>query len=172
MFVRLSLTKNESAFAFADKPMANHLFPNFLCDPADYATAERYWLDLWSNLNPHEVEARGWKAGWITTTFADGTPMRDGNPIFSAISEKEGRAIRVIQFAPQEASTEFDYWLGIHGAGNLGSPDAIAELVIACALSDQAAATAQLLMNAWIVGHIQFRAEGGELRVVPSRLAG
>ena len=71
--------------------------------------------------------------------------MRDGNPIFSAVSPTLRRAVRIIQHEPSSDELELEYWLH-----TFQGDEAISELVISCALSEQAEREAGELIRAWI----------------------
>lgn len=131
--------------------MARHYFPRFLTDPGEYERAVDYWIDLWGRLDPPARCFNDWSQPWLTVTFADGTPMRDGNPIFSAHSPRLRKGLRVIQHEPTSHDLEFQFWLDTFG-GDITAPDAVYELVVACALSDEAAAQAVRLMHDWVIG--------------------
>lgn len=139
--------------------MAN-LHAHFLHDPAAYARAESVWRDLWKMSDQIQRLQHGWQTDWIVTTYADGTPMHDGNPIFSAYSPRELRGIRIIQHEPTGEAMEFEFWLGMSG-GDITDPNAVVELVISCALSDQSLVLASLLIDAWIQGSIEYEQKDG-----------
>jgi hypothetical protein len=125
-----------------------HLFPEFLERAEEYQKAQDYWNALWNRLPRLDREAGGWRSGWFGPN-----PQNDGNPIFTAISEQERKAIRIIQFEPRPEDTgpEVDYWLDTFG-GDLANPRAIRELVICCSLSTSSSDYVLKLMNAWLVG--------------------
>ena len=123
-----------------------HLCARFLEDKAEYAQAEDFWIRLWEGI-PADLRGSGhWKCGWF-----DPQAIQDGNPIFTAISENQRKAIRVIQYEPTCDQPEIDFWLDTFG-GNGAEPRAIRELVIACALSTETAEAASRLMSSWIGG--------------------
>lgn len=138
--------------------MLKSLYPDFLTDMDQYNKAVQYWKDLWGNASSHPPQFQGWRSPWINTIFEDGTPMQDGNPIFSAICQTKQRGLRVIQFEPDDTTTNFHYSLAVSGSGDITDPEAITELVIACALTDANALLAQLLMNSWISGSLNYKA--------------
>lgn len=123
-----------------------HLFPNFLADDSEYSQAEAFWARLWAEIPEADRRCHGWRAGWFQRQ-----PMKDGNPIFTAVSEAERRGIRVIQCEPTCAEPEFDYWLDTFG-GDADEQDTIRELVIACALSDETVRMASEVMSSWVRG--------------------
>jgi hypothetical protein len=118
------------------------LFPTFKSDPSEYAAAERFWCDLWQSLEP----PAHWTTPWLKTSFANGQPFRDGNPIFSALSEHVGRAIRIIQTEPDE-DEYLTWWLD-----DSESPSAvpITCLVVSCVLSTENSSKLAALLHAWI----------------------
>ena len=77
--------------------------------------------------------------------FANGTPMRDGNPIFSAVSPTLRRAVRIIQHEPSSDELELEHWLD-----TFQGDEPISELVISCALSEQVQEKAAGLIRSWI----------------------
>ncbi len=128
--------------------MVQHLFPRFLADPAEYAKAEDYWRRLWEELARFSDRQQEWQCPWLTTTFADGTPFRDGDPIFSAWSPSRKLGVRVIQNEPQSPELELDSW--VDRVGDEWSGGEVSTLVISCALSRQSADLARDLIFAWM----------------------
>src|ERR1043165_437284 len=126
--------------------MIDYRHPKFLEDPNEYALAERLWQRRWSELVGYTPEGRSWQSSWLTTTFADGTPIRDGNPIFSALSADRRLGIRVIQLEPS-SEPEFSFWIDKFAAGE---PEEASELVITCVLSDEALLKTLDLFRQWI----------------------
>src|SRR5881396_1945353 len=103
--------------------MVQHLYSNFLSDPREYARAEKFWQDLWEDL----IRAAGvteWESPWL------GAPLRDGNPIFSAISHSRGRGVHVIQHAPTSEDVELVWWLDKFGEERIDQ--IVYQLVISC----------------------------------------
>jgi len=131
--------------------MVTHRFAGFLEDPAQYAHAVHYWAHLWDRIDPIQRSVRGWRQPWFSTTLANGTSELDGNPIFSAFSPSLRRGIRIIQYPPTAGSVEFDCWQDTFG-GTRSDPEAIWELVISCALSDEAADRAFGAISEWVAG--------------------
>lgn len=126
--------------------MVEHLFANFLNDEGVYRNAERYWIDLWESID--EDVRKGWSQPWFQPLPPS---ISEGNPIFSAVSLRLRRGIRIIQSAPTEKGLEFVAYPDTFG-GSASDPETIHELVISCALSDVAARFALLLMRAWVEG--------------------
>src|SRR5260370_36236770 len=121
--------------------MVQHLCKRFLADAAEYESAQARWRQLWDTLITAEKLAAEWKVPWFVPEFVNGTPMRDGNPIFTAVSPALRRGVRIIQHAPTTDQLELDYWLD-----TFQSDEPISELVISCALSDEAEQQASDLM--------------------------
>ena len=136
--------------------MTSDLYPAFLSDESQYHKASAYWAAVWERIDLPEKRALGWRTPWLNASFADGSPVRDGNPIFSAWSARERKAIRVIQHEPVTEAQEIDlrYWIDTFGGG-AGEPGAIRELVIVCALTEAASRKAEALMGAWILGRVE-----------------
>jgi hypothetical protein len=130
-------------------PDSSYLFRNFLHDAGEYAQAESYWADLWDAVARETGQAGEWKHPWLQTQFGDGTPFRDGNPIFSAVSIPRGLGVRVIQYEPESEEMELDCWVDTFGGD--GEPGAVRELVISCALAEETAASARDLIYSWMV---------------------
>ena len=91
----------------------------------------------------------GWRSEW----FAPQIP-KDANPIFTAVSESQKKGIRVIQYEPTMAGIELDVWTDSFG-GTATDPNAIHELVIACALSVESSQIVLKLMSSWVVGDVE-----------------
>jgi hypothetical protein len=126
-----------------------HLCSDFLSDPNVYAQAETYWQNRWNELVNFADQEGQWQTPWLRAAFADGTPFRDGDPIFSAISTLVDRAVRVIQYATESDGVELDCWVEWFG------PDAanrrVQVLVISCSLSVESAAQACDAISSWMV---------------------
>ena len=128
--------------------MVMHLFSSFLEDERGYRGAERYWIDLWETIDQVTRNRHGWKQPWFQPLAHS---ISEGNPIFSAVSLRQRRAIRIIQSVPTENGLEFVAYLDTFG-GSTFDPNAIHELVISCALSDEAARVALSKMLPWVEG--------------------
>ncbi len=128
--------------------MVRHLHARFLEDASEYRSVVTFWRTLWEKVSPTTRTARGWQHPWLFTGSDEDTVFMDGNPIFSAYSPTRLRGIRVIQYPPESGDLEFDCWLDTFG-GKLEEPGVIRELVIACALSEEAAQQARELMEQW-----------------------
>jgi hypothetical protein len=129
------------------------LFAKFLTDESEYAQAETYWATIWDATPEFYRQSGGWRSGWFNAQ-----PPKDGNPIFTAISEKDRKAIRVIQYEPTTDAPEIEFWMDTYGGTHV-DPVAIRELVIACALSPESSQRALQLMSSWIIGDIELSTE-------------
>ncbi len=127
--------------------MIQTLYPSFLDDAGEYAKAESLWRKHWNDLVRHAGQESLWQTPWLSTGFANGTPCRDGNPIFSAVSPSRRLGVRVIQVEPSDYPRVFEVWTDTFARDEL---EAVKELVITCALTDQTLQDAVDLMKKWI----------------------
>ncbi len=104
-------------------------------------------MKTWEELVRNLGQADRWKAPHYTTTFVNGTPCRDGNPIFSAVDPTRRLGVRVIQFEPTGDSGEIVSWQDTFAEGE---PEEIRDLVISCSLTDETLAKASDLIRQWI----------------------
>jgi hypothetical protein len=128
--------------------MITQLYPDFLHDDREYRLSEDHLLRLWEQLDPRVRDEFGWRQPWFEPLPRT---LGEGNPIFSAVSPILRRGIRVIQHEPTESGVEIQAWPDTFGGG-IDDPDSISELVIACALSDEASRIAFSLMESWVSG--------------------
>jgi hypothetical protein len=126
--------------------MTERLFPRFLHDQAEYDRAEAYWRELWDDLMRFTGQ-RGWQYPWLQAAYADGTPFRDGDPIFSAWSPSRKIGVRVIQNEPRQQDPELVFWRDV--VGDEWTVE-VPTLVISCALSQETADVARDLILVWI----------------------
>ena len=125
------------------------LFPSFLTDPIEYAQSADCWNRQWDQVAVRANEGELWSIAWVDNAFANGTPCRDGNPIFSAVCRARRRAIRVIQLDPSLDQNQFSFWSDTFAKGE---PEELEELVIACVLNGQAIQQAARLFGEWVNG--------------------
>src|ERR1700722_8370563 len=97
--------------------MVQSLFPNFLNDLDEYHQVEALWRERWDELVRGVGQERQWVTPWLTTTFANGTPFADGNPIFSAVAPNRRLGVRVIQVEPSEEPRELSFWTDTFAEG-------------------------------------------------------
>jgi hypothetical protein len=145
-----------------------YLFPNFLTDYQEYQKAESLWRERWDELIRHLCESELWASPWIATTFGDGTPMFDGNPVFSAVSTERRQGVRIIQLEPAGNPREISIWVDKFAKGE---PQEITELVIACVLSSETLLYAIDAIEQWITRrevHLQRRHDRLEFPHFPS----
>ncbi len=122
------------------------LFENFLDDESEYVQCQELWETNLSPLLNGDNKSNPW-VQWINNVFANGRPMRDGNPIVSYFSESASKCIRVVQVEFHEDEMEFSSWndqAEINGTN-------FTELVIHCYLTenslDQAKAAIKEFVN-------------------------
>jgi hypothetical protein len=123
--------------------MVRHITADFLTNPRQYQRAERYWRELWDRLGRETGVAEQWRTPWLAT------PLRDGDPIFSAVSTALRRGVHIIQHAPTCDAVELEAW--VDRFGEQDKDEVIEQLVISCALSEEAAAVAQQLVHRWLI---------------------
>src|SRR5262249_42952285 len=128
--------------------MVNHIYANFLSDDREYRLSEEHWVQLWQQVDPPARERWGWQQPWFQPLPRS---LGEGNPIFSAVSPRLRRGIRVIQHAPTESGVEVQVWRDFFG-GSSSDTDRIEELVISCAVSDLASDVVLTLMEPWVQG--------------------
>lgn len=110
-----------------------------------FEAIEQYWKSLFINiLNANDVN--DWITPYYNNQLADGTWLRDGNPIFSAKSRTSGRSLRIV-LEPFEEFAELRHWVD-----ESDRIDAKMELVIVCAWTEQQVAKAEEIMAAWLCG--------------------
>jgi hypothetical protein len=129
--------------------MVEHLFPGFLEDPAEYAAAEAYWEQLWEQALALTGQWEEWESPWLQTKYANGTPFRDGDPIFSARCLSRRLGLRVIQNDPRGQTQQLGWWVDSLAVEWPGGE--IKTLVIACSLSIQSAKIALKMMESWML---------------------
>ena len=141
--------------------MVRHFFSRFLHDEAEYRASERFWLDLWNQIDSRDRFGYGWKAPWFEPLPPD---LSEGNPIFSAVSVELRRGIRIIQDEPKEGGLELVAYPDTFD-GPIHDPRSIKELVVSCALSDVAARVALEFMRPWVADQkIRFDFDNAYLR--------
>jgi len=115
---------------------------------AEHTPIRAYWRDLWDEMARFAGQQHEWHYPWLRTAYADGTPFRDGDPLFSAWSPSRRLGVRVIQTEPQGDEVELNYWHDVVGDRWTGE---VQTLVISCALSKQAADAARGLILSWMI---------------------
>lgn len=129
-----------------------HIFPDFLTNVDRYAAARRYWevvFDRAKVATPFEEpdpEKPQWQNYWRNN------PIRDGNPIFTAINRTTNKALRIVQLAPDGADTLFEY--SFVKIELRGVRKEVEELVIRCVPGRRTMAKALSLLTCWLRGTI------------------
>ena len=126
--------------------MSTVLYADFLNDPEEYTRAESFWKQRWEQIMEEVGQGESWRTPWFNTTFVNGTPFRDGNPIFSAVCPTRRLGVQVIQLDPTEDDLEFRAWTDTFG----DDEDAIQKLVVVCTLTDRSAEQAMDAVKRWI----------------------
>ena len=73
------------------------MFGDYLSDEQSYLQLERYLYDrFFLECNENGIGVKEFKAPFYNTAFSDGTPFREGNPIFSARNEITGKILRIV----------------------------------------------------------------------------
>ncbi len=114
-------------------------YPDFATDPASYDASVREWQALWASIDAFARELHEWTEPWLDTS------MRDGNPIFSAWSPSLRCGVRIIQ---HRDPTMFAVWRNTFAKG---TSDAVDELVIDCALTDEHLYEARRMVAEWVL---------------------
>ena len=122
--------------------MVQHIDEDFLEDEQQYRHAEGFWRELWERLVREAGVTEHWQSPWL------GAPLRDGDPIFSAVATALGRGVHIIQHEPTRDEMELVWW--VDRFGEEGVDAMIDQLVISCALSVEAAARAYQLISSWV----------------------
>src|SRR6266498_5622476 len=76
--------------------MPKHLFPRFLIDAEEYSRARQFWKDMCEEVLQHSLSKDIWHE-WFNTKAADGTELKDGNPIFSLVCERQAKGVSIHQ---------------------------------------------------------------------------
>ncbi|BBP69567.1 hypothetical protein PHLH6_15710 [Pseudomonas sp. Seg1] len=73
------------------------MFNDYLHNLDCYFRLERSFYEFFRlEAQTNKIDIKGFKAPYYNTTFSNGTPFMDGNPIFSARNEANGQILRVI----------------------------------------------------------------------------
>ncbi|MGE4195959.1 MAG: hypothetical protein AB7G11_02390 [Phycisphaerales bacterium] len=126
--------------------MTHYLYPDFLTNEHAYRQSEKAWRAVWDRVDPVARQRDGWRAPRLGTGHPD---ILDGNPIFSAVSDSRRRGVRVIQREPDPKDSDLVYWISAF-SGEESDPKGITELVIDCALSDEALNEAVSMLDTWV----------------------
>ncbi len=130
--------------------MAKLLFEDFLENKDTYHAVEQMWKEFFDAF----AEKHGFSyRPYLKTTYINGVPFYNGNPIFTAFNEAINRAIRIIQINKEEAGDlHISGWVDTFELEEDQPP--IHELVISLVLSEEAKAIAEQFIHAWLVEQV------------------
>ncbi len=124
--------------------MVQHLFKDFLKNKRIYAENVGYWQSIVSELfAPTQIKAEA----YLQTTFANGEPFLDGNPIFHFVVKKLNKAVRIVQEVAESDKLEITAWISNTELDEME----INELVIVLQLSEESKTIALDLIRTWIL---------------------
>lgn len=106
------------------------MFTGFLDNDDLYYKVESYWEKKCLALMQNCKNKENWKT-WLKTSYVNGQPFLDGNPIYSLINFNVKRAIKVIQV--EEEGNLLDFWLEDYES-QIGKIDV---LTVYCVLNDE-----------------------------------
>ncbi|WP_397431561.1 hypothetical protein [Pseudomonas chlororaphis] len=73
------------------------MFNGYLDDKDCYLRLERYFYDFFClEIQANGIDVGKFKMPFYNTTFSNGIPFMDGNPIFSAKNEVNGQILRAV----------------------------------------------------------------------------
>lgn len=73
------------------------MFDDYLNDEQLYVQLEQYLYDYFlTECHASGVDSKNFKAPFYNTAFSNGTPFRDGNPIFSARNKTTSKILRIV----------------------------------------------------------------------------
>jgi hypothetical protein len=113
--------------------------PDFLTDSVQYDASAVEWRAVWDATDDFVRKLGGWTSPWLDESW------RDGNPIFSAWSPRLRRGVRVIQHSDPSL-----FLVERRTFGGRGTPDAVDELMISCALTSESLESVARLLERWI----------------------
>ena len=126
-----------------------YLFPDFLENPETYDKAQSFWRSLCQQVLVKYDQAAAWEP-MAQETLADGTYVRDGNPIYSLISHQQLKSVVIIQQDPKiHLKWEMAAWVNKFG-DEFSKPGPIDEFVFTCNLTQKSATTFGKLFETWI----------------------
>lgn len=109
------------------------MFKGYLDDVSCYQRLERYFYDFFcSEAQANGLDVGGFKMPYYNTTFSNGMPFMDGNPIFSAKNEVSGQIVRVVLDEDMKQFTSYrdkDSGCELVVVGNLELLDEVKEQV-------------------------------------------
>lgn len=120
-----------------------HLYKNFLSDALIYAENQQFWKNIIVDM----LGENGVTYPYYNENFANGKAFLDGNPIFSARSNQNGKIVRIIQEEAENSTPQINLW-----QENVEVENGVAdELVICLELSDVTEIMARMLIKSWLV---------------------
>lgn len=129
------------------------LYQDFLDSPQEYDAARGLWLQALKDIAPRFA----WKGyePYLAERFADGTPIRNGNPMVSFVNWGRSRAARVIQNDPRDFGVYFNAYLAepltVKRPNSRASVE-LSELVISCTLTQETLSNAMVTLAEWLYG--------------------
>lgn len=125
--------------------MNDFLFADFLEDQAVYAALQAYWQTRLAFLD-------GLCSPYLRTSFANGQPFYDGNPIVNLADRNAGKAARIVQQCPQEFGPCYtSFGQAIELAGSDGHLRPAQEKIIVLTLTQATAQRAGDELRAWFM---------------------
>ncbi len=125
--------------------MSRLLFENFLNNSSEYERAVAFWDELVRGGLKKQFDSEEWKS-WLNTSFENGSPDRDGNPIVSYISNSRHKAIKIVQLPPCDLVT-IDASIRLFAPND---PEEIPYLEIIAVLTEKTAAIAKGIIEIWL----------------------
>lgn len=122
----------------------NNILRSIFRSESDYRRGQQCWLDFWAQI----PGSSSWVSPWLKTSFADGTPMLDGDGILSAKHPTIGRAFKVIQEQDDSVGGRINWWR------QTWDPDDenLTMLVLVIVPSVEALEAAKQILSAWATG--------------------
>ena len=136
--------------------MKNLLLKNFLTTPQLYGRAQTRWRKFLDSLPRKTVGPR--------EPYLAVADDLDGNPLYHAYFPRRGRALRIVQLDPREA-TEYPPligWVATVPLGERGGPTP--ELVVFLVLTKKTERLAQAWIRSWLVEGTSPRTLEGMIR--------
>ncbi len=73
------------------------MFEKYLEDPEIYRNLEEFFVEFFkSKLNELRINGDDYTVGYYRTTFSNGDPFMDGNPIFSVRNAGNGNILKIV----------------------------------------------------------------------------
>lgn len=130
--------------------MTHILYADFLTNKKTYNLAQGAWNRLLNSL----LKTYGYTYTPYINQIQNGKKDYSGNPIYSAYIPAIGRAIRIIQVAPEEKGNDISAWIDDIELNEQFQNQKTAELVLDLKLSRAAKKTAKDLIGKWIAGQL------------------